>query len=165
MEKETMNCSNCGKKMSSGRENVKYDACGLNYVTLLNVEVRHCEACGESETVIPHIEELHRVIARTVAHMPVRLRGSEIRFLRKYLGYSGIDAAKALSVRPETMSRWERDKVEISPGADRYLRLLVANEKPAEYYPREELEAEREDKKPSPIMLSRNPDWRQATQR
>lgn len=154
-----MNCSNCGKPMSSKRENVKYDSCGLDYVTLLDVEVRRCHDCGEQETVIPNVEGLHLALARAVAHLPVRLRGREIRFLRKHLGYSGADAAKALSVRPETMSRWENDKDVISPAADRFLRLMVANQNPTQFYPLAELQAKKQEKKPSPIRMRRNPDW------
>ncbi|MGA7743418.1 MAG: type II TA system antitoxin MqsA family protein [Polyangia bacterium] len=163
MEKEeAMTCSNCGSKMSSRRENFKYTACGLDYVTLVNVEVLRCKDCGECEVVIPKIEELHRVLALIVAQGKSRLRGSEIRFLRKYLGYSGAEAASALSVGPEWMSKWENDKVPISQSAERFLRLMVVNQQPAQFYPLKELLAERADKKPAPIRLDRDSSWKSA---
>ena len=157
-----MTCSTCGNKMSSKRENHKYTACGLDYVTLVNIEVRHCKECGGSEVVIPKIEELHRVIARIVAKSPSRLRGCDIRFLRKYLGLSGVDAASALSVGAAWMSRCENDKVPISPGAERFLRLMVMYDQPKQSYPLEELLAHKIDKKPSQIRLDLDSSWKPA---
>jgi putative transcriptional regulator len=161
-KEEDMTCPNCGNKMASKRENHKYTACGLDYVTLVNVEVRRCQSCGEWEVVIPKLEQLHRVLAQTVAQAKSRLRGSEIRFLRKYLGYSGAEAADALSVTPETMSRWENDKVPISQSAERFLRLMVVNQQPAQFYPLEELLADKTDKKPAPIKLDLDSSWKAA---
>lgn len=156
-----MRCANCGGKLATSRENYKYEACGLDYVTLGDVEVRRCGECGEHEVVIPAAQDLHRAIARYVAKLPVRLRGQEIRFLRKYLGYSSADAAAALDVKPETMSRWENDKAEMSPMVERLLRLMVYNLEPAEVYPPGELTRERTASRPSPVRLERhrNSDW------
>jgi putative zinc finger/helix-turn-helix YgiT family protein len=163
MEKEeNMNCASCGNKMTSKRENHKYTACGLDYVTLANVEVLRCKACGEWEVVIPKIEELHRVLALAVAQAKAKLRGNEVRFLRKYLGLSGAEAASALSVTPETMSRWENDKVPISESAERFLRLMVANQQPTQFYPLDDLMAARPAKKPAPIKLDLDSTWRVA---
>jgi putative transcriptional regulator len=148
--------------MASKRENHKYTACGLDYVTLVNVEVRRCQSCGEWEVVIPKMEQLHRVLAQTVAQAKSRLQGSEIRFLRKYLGYSGAEAASALSVTPETMSRWENDKVPISQSAERFLRLMVLSQQPAQFYPLEDLLADKTDKKPAPIKLDLGSSWKAA---
>lgn len=139
-----MNCPNCGSKISDRRENHKYTACGLDYVTLVNVEVMHCKDCGELEVVIPKVEELHRVIARIVASGKSRLRGSEIKFLRKYLGHSGTDAAKALGVDASWLSRCENDKVPIATGTERFLRLMVLYKQPKQSYPLDELLAEKE---------------------
>ncbi len=158
-----MNCSNCGKKMSSSREVIKYDVCGLDYVSLANVQVWKCDGCGEREPVIPNIAGLHRVIALDVARSTAALRGCEIRFLRKYLGKSGAEAAAALSVTPETMSRWENDKAKISSGAERFLRLMVFNQEPAQVYPLDELLADKKDRKPSPIKLDCGPSWTSAS--
>jgi putative zinc finger/helix-turn-helix YgiT family protein len=161
-KEETMTCPNCGNKMTSKRENHKYTACGLDYVTLVSVEVRRCQSCGEWEVVIPKMEQLHRVLAQTVAQGKSHLRGSEIRFLRKYLGYSGAEAASALSVTPETMSRWENDKVAISQSAERFLRLMVVNQQPTQCYPLVDLLADKTHKKPAPIKLDIDTSWKAA---
>jgi hypothetical protein len=45
-----------------------------------------------------------------VIHKPARLSGSEVRYLRKYLGWSGADFAGHVGVDPSTVSNWETDK-------------------------------------------------------
>lgn len=134
-----MKCDMCGAQMKSGRENYLYDESGLDSVTLMNVEVRRCPECGEYEVDIPNIDALHRLIARGVASKGSRLVPQEIRFLRKYLGFSGADFAKTLDVTPETVSRWETGKKQMSPVAERALRLMIFVRDPIEEYPLEKL--------------------------
>src|SRR2546428_271217 len=99
-----MKCMACREAyLTSRRETVKYDESGLSFVTLANVEVRTCPNCGEREIVLPRIEELHRVIALQLANKPGPLVSEEIRFLRKYLGYSGGAFAKLTGHQPETV--------------------------------------------------------------
>lgn len=120
--------------MESRRENYHYTASGLPHVTLQHVEVSRCPACGETEVAIPHIEALHRAIANVLVRKPARLAPEEIRYLRKYLGWSGVDFAAHMGVRPETVSRWEQSKDPIGPIADRLLRLLVVTLVPGQDY-------------------------------
>lgn len=134
-----MKCDPCGAQMKSGRENYRYTECGLDTVTLANVEVRRCPECGEYEVDIPRMEELHRVIAQEVASKSARLAAQEVRFLRKYLGFSGVDFAATLDVTPETVSRWETGKKQMSPVAERALRLMVFVRNPIDQYPLEKL--------------------------
>jgi putative zinc finger/helix-turn-helix YgiT family protein len=134
-----MKCDMCGAQMKSGRENYLYDESGLDSVTLMNVEMRRCPECGEYEVDIPRIDELHRLIAQTVASKKHRLTPQEVRFLRKYLGFSGVDFARTLDVTPETVSRWETGKKQMSPVAERALRLMVFVRDPIEEYPLEKL--------------------------
>jgi putative zinc finger/helix-turn-helix YgiT family protein len=139
LEEVEMKCDICGAQMKSGRENYRYTACGLDSVTLMNVEVRRCPECGEYEVEIPRFDELHRLIAQTVASKKERLTPQEIRFLRKYLGFSGVDFAATLDVTPETVSRWENGKKQMSPVAERALRLMVFVREPIAEYPLEKL--------------------------
>ena len=129
-----MKCPLCGGRMTSKRENYRYDACGLPNVTLLGVEVRRCAKCGEHEVVIPRIEELHRVLAAAIVRRTSRLTGQEIRFLRKFLGYSGVDFSKVVGVSPETLSRWENAKEKMGPIAENLVRMLVVHEQPTREY-------------------------------
>lgn len=128
-----MTCD-CGAAMTSSRETVKYDASGLPGVTLRNVEVRRCKACGEYEVVIPRIEDLHRVLAVTIIGKTAPLAPEEIRFLRKYLGWSGTDFAKHMGSTAESVSRWENGKLAMSATADRLLRIMVAVKAPVRDY-------------------------------
>jgi putative zinc finger/helix-turn-helix YgiT family protein len=131
-------CLQCGSKMNQSIEPYRYGR-GLD-VILSSVEVRRCPDCGEDEVVIPHIEQLHEAIARAVARKPSSLRPAEIRFLRTFLGYSSVDFANLMGVKPETVSRWENPRRPQSMGkpAERLLRVLVGSSGPNRDYGLEE---------------------------
>ncbi len=156
-----MKCTECGTTMKTLRENYRYDECGLKKVTLVGLEVSRCPRCGNFEISIPHIEELHRVIARAIIEKTTRLTGDEVRFLRKSLGWSGVDFAGKMGVTEETVSRWETGAVPIGPQADRLLRFMVAQGKLTMAYPTECL-SRISPKKATPARLeleSRDGQW------
>jgi len=147
--------------MTSARENHSYTASGLPYVTLVGIEIRRCKACGEHEVVIPKIEQLHRAIALAVVSKRPRLTAPEVRFLRKYLGWSGTDFAKHMGVTPESVSRWENEREQMSPVADRLLRLMVVTRAPVSEYPLESLAELEEEAVPVRLRLeSAKGGWR-----
>jgi len=158
-----MKCGRCTGVMKSTRGAHRYTESGLSNVTLLNVEIRHCPECGEREIVIPRIEELHRLIARTVATEPARLNSEQIRFLRKWLGWSSSDFALMMGVRPETVSRWEGKGTgyQMPPTAERLLRLMVANQEPTEKYPIDLFKLQPRVR-PKPLKFIKSPDWKEA---
>ena len=129
-----MKCIECGGQMESRRENHRYNASGLPRVILLDLEVSRCPHCGAEEVAIPRIEELHRLIAHTLVRKRGRLAAPEIRYLRKYLGWSATDFAERMGTAPETVSRWETDKTPMGPQADRLLRVLVTTSEPVSDY-------------------------------
>lgn len=148
-------CSQCGKAMKVGRENIKYDASGLPGITLENVEVRRCPACGEYEVVLPRLEDLHAVIATAIIQKPARLTADEIRYLRKFLGWSGADFARMIGTKPETVSRWETGNAAMGVQADRLLRLMVAHLKPVQDYGADRIKnAAIADAKPARLKLT-----------
>jgi putative zinc finger/helix-turn-helix YgiT family protein len=133
-------CRTCGKaEMAARKETYLYTESGLPNIVLVGVEVRRCPSCGYHELVLPRVTELHRTIAHAVIHKRARLSGPEVRFLRKYLGWSGADFARHVGVDPSTVSNWENDKDPIGPASDRLLRLMVAHGAPVEEYALEEL--------------------------
>jgi putative transcriptional regulator len=129
-------CVTCGGATKTKREkSYRYAECGLPNVVLENVvEVSVCTKCGGTYTGIPAIEGLHRAIAGGLIRKKRRLAPAEIKFLRKSLGWSGVDFAKRMGATPETVSRWENGKVPMGAQADRLLRLLVAREAPIMEY-------------------------------
>ena len=127
--------------MISRRENFRYDASGLSGVTLKNVRVSRCQACGEWSVAIPRIDELHTAIAHAVVSKRTLLVPEEIRFLRKYLGWSGSDFAAHMGTTPESVSRWENGRLAMSLPADRALRLMVAVREPIQDYELDRLRA------------------------
>jgi putative zinc finger/helix-turn-helix YgiT family protein len=129
-----MTCIMCGAEMTTARENFRYDACGLPGVTLVGVEVTRCPECGEYEVAIPQIEDLHKAIAQALIRKTSPFDAAEIRYLRKYLGWSGVDFAKHMGTTPETVSRWENGKEPMGPQADRLLRLMVRTMDPVSDY-------------------------------
>lgn len=150
-------CRTCGKaEMSTHRETYLYTESGLPNVVLVGVEVRRCASCGHHELVLPRVTELHRTIAHAVIHKRARLSGPEVRFLRKYLGWSGADFARHVGVDPSTVSNWENDKDPIGPASDRLLRLMVAHGAPVEEYGLEEL-TKIENERTPPIEVRVSP--------
>ena len=117
-------CIECGGALSIRQETRRYGR-GVD-VVLGNVEVRHCGDCGEEYEVIPNIENLHKVIAGSLAKKRGRLTAGEVRFLRTYLGHSSQDFARILGVRPETVTRWENPATGgMTPVAERFLRIAI----------------------------------------
>lgn len=151
-------CRSCGKaELTSSAETYLYAESGLPNVTLVGVEIRRCPACGDHELVLPRVADLHRTIAHAVITKRARLSGAEVRFLRKYLGWSGVDFARHIGADPSTVSNWETDKDPIGMASDRLLRLMVAHGSPVEEYPLDELtKIENERQPPLAVRLSRN---------
>lgn len=133
-EQKTVKCLECQIELNSTREPYKYRACDLDNVVLENIEICRCPGCGEEEIVIPRIAELHRLLASTFAKMPEKLNPQQICFLRKYLGWSGVDFAAAIGVDPTTVSRWENGAQGMGVSAERLLRLCALSMKPVEDY-------------------------------
>lgn len=133
-------CRACREgELEIARKNHRYTESGLSNVVLQDVEVRSCSLCGDQQLVLPRVTELHRAIALAVVRTNARLSGEEIRFLRKYMGFSGADFAARMGVDPSTVSRWENGHEPIGSLADRLLRLMVVRDRPVEEYPIDEL--------------------------
>lgn len=121
-----MKCVMCGHEgMQEKTTDYVYDASGLA-VTLKGVRAWVCDECGEEEVEVQSPGQLEVALAKALLGLPGRLEGAEIRFLRKFLGYSGKDFAKLIGVNPATLSRWEAGKKTMDRGNENTLRLLAA---------------------------------------
>lgn len=128
-----MNCMTCeGGAMRLTRKNVPYRS--LPGTVLVDVEVWECDECGEREVVIPAINELDSLLVHLLAEKDGRLTGPEVRFLRKHLGWSGVDFARHFGVAPETVSRWENGKSRMGAAAESLLRVCATRLDPIEDY-------------------------------
>lgn len=139
-------CPMCGGSVRRTPVNHPYAEAGLPNVLLQGVERYDCDGCDElSGVAIPAIEELHRLLARMYLRVRRRLRGNEIRFLRKHLGWSGRQFAEHMNATPETVSRWESGERQMSIANQRLLLLYVASVEPVESYSVEDTEGVGED--------------------
>lgn len=124
-----MTCPDCkSSEMVESLENIRYEECGLPYVTLRNIMIERCPECGNELVTIPKVAELHRVLALTLIRKPGRLDPLEITFLRKSLGWSKADFARKVHVQQSQVSRWESTASHTPMGEanDLLLRTLVA---------------------------------------
>lgn len=126
-------CIECGETMERHIEDVPFDP-ALPGIVLAGIAVFRCPKCGYYEVEIPHLDDLHRSIALHLVRQSRRLQGAEVRFLRKWLGWSGQDFAKHMGVSAETVSRWENEREPIGATSDRLLRLMVLFGRPVTDY-------------------------------
>lgn len=117
-------CFNCGKVVIAVKDKpYQYRESGVDYVYLIGVIQYEC-TCGEQYVEIPRINELHLLIGKHIVCKKELLSGEEVRFLRKELGMKSKDMAAALSMEPETYSRWENSKQDIAACHDKALRMM-----------------------------------------
>ena len=132
-----MFCSMCDnkKRLKEEKATHNYKSCGLNNVTLIGVTYSKCDKCGEEYYGYGDMEKLHRTIAHALVQKKSTLAADEMRFLRKYLGYSAVDFAEdLLGISPEHLSRIENSKEAVSSVIDRLIRSLVTNKDPHRDY-------------------------------
>ena len=126
----------------------------FNGVANVEADIYTCQSCGERFEGFSRVEELTREIAHSVARRVERLQPLEIRFLRKYLGYSGKDFAAFLGVAPETVSRWESadHAMQMQLSTEKLIRMMALSERPLSEYGMD-VAASRRPKRSSKIRL------------
>lgn len=129
-----LTCFGCGTPMAArALEARPYTEVDLPHVLLHNVCAWTCPTCNDEVLEIPRIMVLHQRIALALIAKRSRLTAPEIVFLRKHMGWSGVDFAKQMGVKKETVSRWEHGAA-IGATADRLLRMFVATLDPSYQY-------------------------------
>jgi putative zinc finger/helix-turn-helix YgiT family protein len=138
-------CRSCGSRSITTRlEDRPLDS--LPSVTLRELKIHRCDECGAEAISIPRMEQLHEVVAKALVKKRGRLSGPEVRYLRKWLGWSGRDFARRFDLSAEHVSRIENGHNAIALVADRLLRILVLTRAPApDYSPEQVLETEPAD--------------------
>lgn len=117
-------CTECRQAMKKNTEDTVYPAAGFNF-KLKGVPTYICTHCGNEETSIPAIKNLHMVIAWFLIDIP-NLKGPQLRFLRRYQRLTQEDLGKLLgNMAPETVSKWENDAQTPSPQAILLIKKLT----------------------------------------
>lgn len=108
----------------------------FNDVALVEGTLHTCRSCGATFHEFSRVEELSREVAQTIARQEPRLLPEQIRFLRKYLGYSGKDFAEFLSIAAETVSRWESktSPMQMQLSTEKLIRLMALTKSPITDY-------------------------------
>ena len=101
-----------------------YAESGIDNVWLIGVLQYKCKKCNETYVEIPHINELHLLIGKNIVCKKAQLTGLEVKFLRKEIGIKSKEMAAALSIAPETYSRWENGKQAMAACHDKSLRMM-----------------------------------------
>jgi len=110
----------------------EYDATvhvGLRTV-ICDAVIERVDADGETTIEVAKPEELRAAAAVLRCLTPIRLRGSEMKAIRKILGLTLAEMAKRMDDRtaPETVSRWESEAQPMGGYAEKMLRLLICEE-------------------------------------
>jgi putative zinc finger/helix-turn-helix YgiT family protein len=145
--------------MKVHREPHRYSVTRTWAVTLEGVEVHRCPKCGYFEVAIERPAALHRAIASAVIRKPARLSGPEFTFLRRELDLTGVQLARVLGVRNESVSRWEHGREPVGPTVDRLMRALVALKiRPEEKFSVEVLSGIEGDAGPLRLVITKTAD-------
>lgn len=113
-------------KRATARAPYHFTECGLPGVWLSGIRYFECPSCSAQSAEIPAVSQLLALIARALVEKGSKLRGAEIRFLRKRLGKKAVEVSAALGITPETFSKYENDKLEVSDTVDGLVRTLYA---------------------------------------
>jgi len=100
---------------------------------IVGVRTIACDAATEhtdGSTELPKLRELIASALLSRCLMPIRLRGAEMKAMRKGMRMTLGDLAERLGGKtaPETISRWESEAQAIGPHAEKVLRLVVCEE-------------------------------------
>lgn len=123
-----MKCFECGKVMEKKQGTYPYLESGLKNVLLMNIPMYQCPSCHSSEVEIPCMEELHLLLAFLIVLQPQPLKGEEVRYLRKHLGYSQEELANFLGVTRVSIARWESGRA-IRKDQDKHFRRWYLQKK------------------------------------
>jgi putative zinc finger/helix-turn-helix YgiT family protein len=123
-----MRCPTCGGPLSTRTLPTYQDdrRLGLPGVIIEDAVQEHrCARCGESGTAFENLGGLLAAAGLIRILKPAKLRGPEIRFLRKQLDWTQPVMAERLGVREEAVSRWENGHEIMATSTEKYFRTVV----------------------------------------
>jgi len=110
----------------------RYDAAilGAPFRVVLLDSVRQwidCKTNRVIRTAIPNLNGLKKAVAAVRCMHPRKLTSAEIKFVRKAMGFKGVELAGHLDITPEHLSRCEKGDRALSGSAEKILRAFVVN--------------------------------------
>jgi YgiT-type zinc finger domain-containing protein len=118
-------CGECGEPMKATRGTTHFRESGLDNIVLENVPIWTCKN-GHEDVQVPAVDQLCRLIAQLMVTQPWPMKGQDVRFLRKHLGYSGRAFSSLIGINHVTLSKFENDRDRIPRKLEALVRLLVA---------------------------------------
>jgi DNA-binding transcriptional regulator YiaG len=109
-----------------------YDATAIVGLStfVYDAAIERIDADGERTVELPKLPQLLASAALVRCLTPPRLRGAEIRAIRKILKLTLADLAKKLDSKaaPETISRWENEAQPMGAYVEKVMRLVVCEQ-------------------------------------
>jgi DNA-binding transcriptional regulator YiaG len=103
-------CGKCKGLMEKSVRPEHIEDLGGVVVKILNaVQVFRCDKCSSQMVAIPDMDGLAYATVISRALNPMRLRGREVKFIRRALDMTQTEFARAMDLTAETVSRWETD--------------------------------------------------------
>lgn len=146
-------CPDCkqAKTLVESRYTISYTISGVRF--MVEVQSVLCESCGSRLYGDEALEKAELAVAIELGARGVRT-GEAFKFIRKAIGMRATDLAELLDVTAETISRWEREAVEIDHAAFAVLGALASERREAKTEMLDRLKAARDPKLPKkPIKL------------
>lgn len=102
------------------------DLVGLN-VVVSQAAHEVVDEAGDVSVEVDDLLTLAAAAAVTRCLMPMRLRGTELRNIRKIAGFTAVGLAEEMGEKtsPETVSRWENEKQPMGGYAEKVFRLVI----------------------------------------
>ena len=100
-----------------------YKECGLDNIYLLNGVERIDTPYGHG-TKIQNMKELHTMIGHSICKDAHPLTPKEFRYLRVEMGLSQKNLGSFMTVKDQTVARWEKGTSQIPGSADKLMRML-----------------------------------------
>jgi DNA-binding transcriptional regulator YiaG len=102
-----------------------YVGSGLSNVQLVGVKYQQWEN-GDQSAEIPSLPELLKALSKAIVAKKGPLKGEEVRFLRKRMGFSSKGFAELIGYNAQHFSRIENDATEWKQQTDLLIRLVFA---------------------------------------
>jgi len=164
-------CPRCGSQLhdrtATERRPHLYLSSALPDLFLVGIQVRSCRRCGHETPKIPRSVRLSRLIADRLLGRPNRLRGDQVRFLRRQVGFDAKRLATLMGISAEHLSRIENGRTPPSETLDRLARAIVAaalGSRAARGIIVDHAEPLATDTQPKPLIFkAKNNDWNAET--